>query len=98
MRNRVREASTALSELKRLRRTIRQIDQIGMPGSHDPLRQGSLRIAIREYLVHYHAERNHQGLSNQRIIPITTERKSDGAVQRKQRLGGSLNYYYRDAA
>jgi len=59
--------------------------------------EDSLRTAVREFLVHYHAERNHQGLDNQLIVPVTTERKAHGTVQRKQRLGGSLNYY-RDAA
>ena len=61
--------------------------------------EDSLRTAVREYLDHYHAERNHQGLNNQLITPISSEpRKNDGAVHRKLRLGGSLNYYYRDAA
>jgi hypothetical protein len=60
--------------------------------------EASLRTAVFQFLAHYHAERNHQGLDNQFIVPITTERKADGAIQRKQRLGGSLNYYYRDAA
>ena len=36
--------------------------------------------------------------TNQLIVPVTTERKAYGTVQRKQRLGGSLNYYDRDAA
>ena len=56
------------------------------------------RTAIREYLVHYHTERNHQGLSNRLIVPITTAQKTDGPVQRKARLGGTLSYYCRDAA
>jgi hypothetical protein len=60
--------------------------------------EDSLRPAVREFLVHYHAKRNHQGLDNQLIVPVTTERKAHGTVQLKQRLGGSLNYYYRDAA
>ena len=61
--------------------------------------EDSLRTAVREYLGHYHAERNHQGLNNQLITPISSEpRKNDGPVHRKLRLGGSLNYYYRDAA
>ena len=29
-----------------------------------PLGEAHLRRAIREYLVHYHGERNHQGLAN----------------------------------
>jgi hypothetical protein len=42
--------------------------------------------------------RDGQGLDNQLIVPVTAERKAHGTVQRKQRLGGSLNYYYGDAA
>jgi len=60
--------------------------------------ENALRTAIHEYIAHYHAERNHQGLGNQLIIPITTEEKSNGPILRKQRLGGTLSYYYRDAA
>jgi len=57
----------------------------------------SLRTAIYEYLAHYHAERNHQGLDNRLIIP-NAEEKSDGVVHRKQRLGGTLSFYHRNAA
>ena len=32
-------------------------------------RETSLRNAIREYLEHYHRERNHQGLGNQLLEP-----------------------------
>jgi len=53
--------------------------------------EDSLRTAVREFLVHYHAERNHQGLDSQLFVPVTAERKAHGTVQRKQRLGGSLN-------
>src|SRR5689334_4801681 len=60
--------------------------------------ENALRSAIREYVAHYHTERRHQGLENNLIEPINIERKSNGTVQRQQRLGGSLNYYYRDAA
>ncbi len=56
----------------------------------------SLWIAIQEYIAHYHAERNHQGLNNQLIIP--SKNKAAGPVQRKQRLGGTLSYYHRNAA
>ena len=60
--------------------------------------EDSLRTAVREYLAHYHAERNHQGLGDQLVTALAVETKPDGAVQRKQRLGGTLSYYYRDAA
>jgi transposase InsO family protein len=60
--------------------------------------EGSLRKAIHEFLEHYHRERNHQGLENRLIIPAGVPQETDGAIRRKQRLGGSLNYYYRQAA
>jgi len=60
--------------------------------------EDSLRTAVREYLVHYHAERNHQGLSNRLITPLESAGNASSPVQRSQRLGGTLNYYYRNAA
>jgi len=46
----------------------------------------------------YHTERNHQGLSNRLINPEVDHLENTGVVQRRQRLGGMLNYYYRDVA
>ena len=60
--------------------------------------EGSLRNAIREYLEHYHAERNHQGLGSQLIEPDVDVGRSAGELQRRERLGGMLRYYYREAA
>jgi len=57
-----------------------------------------LRTAIREFMFHYHAERNHQGIGNQLIIPDISNVGSGGVIERKERLGGMLNYYYRKAA
>jgi putative transposase len=57
--------------------------------------EDSLRNAIGEFVAHYHFERNHQGLGNRLIVPMET---TTGAVERGQRLGGLLNYYYRKAA
>ena len=59
--------------------------------------QASLRRALSVYVVHYHHERNHQGLGNRLIRPNTTETSSRGAVRRRRRLGGMLNYYERVA-
>ena len=58
----------------------------------------SLRTAIQNFVAHYHSERNHQGLANQLISPDAGHLGSAGEVQRRQRLGGMLNYYYRAAA
>src|SRR5437867_22679 len=58
----------------------------------------SLRNGIREFIAHYHGERNHQGLENRLIAPIERIAAKTGTIRRRQRLGGMLNYYYRDAA
>ena len=58
----------------------------------------SLRRAVNTYLDHYHEERNHQGLDNQVIEPGEEVGRGEGDVQCRERLGGLLRYYYRDAA
>ena len=60
--------------------------------------EGSLRTAIQNYVAHYHGERNHQGLENRLISPEPSHLGNSGEVQRRQRLGGILNYYYRAVA
>ena len=57
----------------------------------------SLRRAIEQFLAH-HAERNHQGLNNRLIEPKEDFGRSNGDVQCRERLGGMLRYYYRQAA
>lgn len=59
--------------------------------------EASLRRAISEFVLHYHQERNHQGLANRLIVP-RSDSQAAGSVCRHQRLGGMLNYYYRSAA
>jgi putative transposase len=58
----------------------------------------SLRTATLSFVAHYHTERNHQGLANRLINPEVGHPGNAGVVQRRQRLGGLLNYYYRAAA
>jgi putative transposase len=58
----------------------------------------SLRRAMKEYVAHYHSERNHQGESNVLLFPQVTETRCDKAVKCRERLGGFLRYYHRDAA
>ena len=60
--------------------------------------ESSLRQAVAEFVTHYHQERPHQGLNNQLIRPAADHCRNRGTVQRRQRLGGLLNYYYRAAA
>jgi hypothetical protein len=60
--------------------------------------EASLRTAVQNFVEHYHAERNHQGLANRIIRPEEGHLGASGTIRRRQRLGGMLNYYYRDAA
>jgi hypothetical protein len=62
------------------------------------LGEPALSYVIQEYLAHYHAERNHQGLTNQLITPEPDFGSQTGQIRRRERLGGLLRYYYRDAA
>lgn len=55
----------------------------------------SLRRAISGYMIHFHEERNHQGLDNQLIDGAPTV--GDGDVECRERLGGLLKYYHRAA-
>ncbi len=57
----------------------------------------SLRRAVDQFVVHYHRERNHQGLENTIIEPEFGSGE-EGEVICRERLGGLLRYYYRDAA
>jgi putative transposase len=59
------------------------------------LGQTSLRHAIAQYMVHYHGERNHQGLENRLLQPPPADRNVNVSVKRRERLGGILSYYHR---
>jgi len=52
---------------------------------------------VAEYMDHYHAKRNHQGLANQSIQMPAAVTACHGAIHRQVRLGGTLNFYYRNA-
>jgi hypothetical protein len=60
-----------------------------------PLGERHLRRAVREFVQHYHLERNHQGLENALIDGGSAP--TVGAIRRRPRLGGLLNYYERAA-
>ena len=58
----------------------------------------SLQVAVAEFLSHFHVERNHQGLGNRLIEPGEEVSRTTGEVVCRERLGGILRYYYRQAA
>jgi putative transposase len=60
----------------------------------------SLRHVLSNYTRHYHEERNHQGKDNLILFPATPDRigSSSGNIQIRERLGGLLKFYHREAA
>jgi transposase InsO family protein len=62
--------------------------------------ESSLRRAVTAFGEHYHRERNHQGRGNVLLFPAAEQRvgSRDGKVCCKERLGGLLKYYHREAA
>ena len=54
--------------------------------------EDSLRNSVHQFLDHYHLERTHQGLENRLIIPIKGKVTVEGRLERRERLGGLLNY------
>jgi putative transposase len=63
-----------------------------------PLGERHLRRAVSEFVEHYHLERNHQGVDNQVLTPMALPANDRGRISRRERLGGLLNFYYRNAA
>ena len=61
------------------------------------LGEGHLRAAVREFVHHYHEERPHEGLGNELIAPKATV-IGTGQMKCRDRLGGVLKFYYREAA
>ena len=49
----------------------------------------SLRHAVKEYMIHYHTERNHQGMNNQLLRPLASVSTLD-PIRSHERLAGML--------
>jgi len=62
-----------------------------------PIGEAHVRRMIREYVEHYHSERNHQGIGNRLIDPPAGELRGVGSIETRERLGGLLRYYRRAA-
>lgn len=60
----------------------------------------SLRHCLAQYLFHYHGERNHQGKKNVILFPVAGDRIDEptGEICTRERLGGLLKFYHREAA
>ena len=61
--------------------------------------ENSLHHVLREYVAHYHQERPHQGKGNVILMPsLRSDQQHDDPVRCRERLGGLLKYYDREAA
>ena len=60
--------------------------------------EAALCRALHAYLAHSHHERNHQGKGNVLLFPtVSQDTVRQGPVQCRERLGGLLKYYTREA-
>ena len=63
-----------------------------------PLGEAHLRWAVAQYVLHYHSERPHQGLEGELIAEDGRAGPAEGEVRCRERVGGMLKFYYREAA
>jgi len=60
--------------------------------------EDSLRYVLNESVDHDHRERNHQGKGNVLLFPVVSQdTEQQGPMQCRERLGGLLKYYTREA-
>jgi putative transposase len=87
-----RRAPNANAHAERFVRSIKEecLDRI------IPFGERHFRRVMAEYVVHYHGERNHQGLGNELITHVGVHCPT-GRIRRRARLGGLPNYYERAA-
>ena len=93
-RNRVQLTASANAHIERFMKSLKSeaLSRMIFFG------EKSLRRAVTAFLEHYHAERNHQGLDNQLIERGEEVGQVAGKIECRERLGGILRYYYREAA
>ena len=63
-----------------------------------PIGEKSLRLVISNYMEFYHAERPHQSLGNKPVRPEDEPGPATGRIACRERLGGLLKHYFRQAA
>jgi transposase InsO family protein len=63
-----------------------------------PLGERHLWQIVRQYVEHYHCERPHQSLDNLLPTTMNDNAATSGSIVRRQRLGGVLSFYHREAA
>ena len=63
-----------------------------------PLGEAHVRQLVHEFIEHFHHEKDHQGRDNQLLQRPPPPVNPDADVERRERLGGLLSFYYREAA
>jgi hypothetical protein len=91
-------SAQARAEFEFAYRAVLAEPERGMPGQIIFFGEKSLHSATVTYLKHFHAERNHQGMGNRLPIAGSEVGQMSGEVRCRERLGGLLRYYYRNAA
>ena len=61
------------------------------------LSEDGLRRTLKEYLEHYHKERNHQSFENSLLFLDGAISQVEGEICSRERLGGLLRFYHRKA-
>jgi transposase InsO family protein len=61
------------------------------------LGENHIRTAVREYVAHYHTERNHQGFDG-RLLEPPANGSGTGPIDCRERVGGLLRFYHPNAA
>ena len=59
--------------------------------------EASLRRAVAQFETHFHEERPHQGKGNVILFPLSENSDVGGPIRCRERLGGLLKYYHREA-
>jgi len=88
--------NTCQSRIRRLHSSASS-GGIPPPRSRISTKRSACSISSGVSSAHYHTERPHQGLDGTLIQPAN-DHAADGPLVRRERLGGLLNYYCREAA
>lgn len=78
-------------------RCVRSLKEEGV-GRMSFMGEAALRSTLTQYWAPDHAERPHQGLTNQLMVPEPAVSQQTGQVVRRERRGGLRSYYDREAA
>lgn len=58
----------------------------------------TFEYGLRQFIAYYNHERNHQGIDNRIPLPDDRRKNKSGEILKVDRIGGMLNFYYRQSA